>query len=253
MATRSNEVSDQAGSLPDLGTVLGVWAHPDDETYLTAGLMALTARRGDRVVCVTATRGEEGSWDEDRWPTATLGQVRETELMRCLEILGVTEHHWLDYYDGTCASVDPEEGIGRIQKLMEEIRPHSVFTFGPDGMTGHTDHKAVCAWTTQAFDRAAPPGSRLYYATVTPEWADEFAPRMNQFNVFMEPGTPPITPRTDLAIDFVLPPDVLDLKIAAIGAHVSQAEGMLTTFGDDFFREGYKAEFFVLAAERLRP
>jgi LmbE family N-acetylglucosaminyl deacetylase len=252
MAARSDEMSDREGSLPDLGTVIGVWAHPDDETYLTAGLMALTARRGDRVVCVTATRGEEGSWDEERWPTATMGQVREAELMRSLEILGVTEHHWLDYYDGTCASVDPEEGLGRIQQLMEEIRPDSVFTFGPEGMTGHTDHKAVCAWTTQAFESAAPPGSRLYYATVTPEWAEEFAPRMNQFNVFMEPGTPPITPQADLAIDFALPPDILDLKIAAIGAHVSQVEGMLNTFGDDFFREGYKAEVFVLGAERSR-
>ena len=24
----------------ELGTILGVWAHPDDETYLSAGLMA---------------------------------------------------------------------------------------------------------------------------------------------------------------------------------------------------------------------
>lgn len=252
MATTSDKVSDRAGMLPDLGTVLGVWAHPDDETYLTAGLMALTARRGNRVVCVTATRGEEGSWDEERWPTSTMGQVREAELMRSLEILGVTEHHWLDYHDGACASVDPEEGAGRIQALMEEVQPRSVLTFGPDGMTGHADHKAVCAWTTRAFDRAAPPGARLYYATMTPEWAAEFVPRMNQFNVFMEPGTPPITPRDGLAVDFTLPPDVLDLKMAAIGAHVSQVEGMLNTFGDDFFREGNKAEFFVLAAEHLR-
>ncbi|MGH3589327.1 MAG: PIG-L deacetylase family protein, partial [Pseudonocardia sp.] len=44
-----------------LGTILGVWAHPDDETYLCGGLMARAARSGDRVVCVTATRGEQGS------------------------------------------------------------------------------------------------------------------------------------------------------------------------------------------------
>lgn len=248
MATTSDELKRSAGSLPDLGTVLGVWAHPDDETYLTAGLMAFAARRGDRVVCVTATRGEEGSWDEVRWPTATMGQVREAELMLSLQILGVTEHHWLDYYDGTCASVEPEEGTRRIQSLIEDIGPRSVFTFGPDGMTGHTDHKAVCAWTTEAFHRAAPPGARLYYATVTPDWADEFVPRMNQFNVFMEPGTPPITPRTELGIEYALPPDVLDLKMAAIGAHVSQVEGMLTAFGNDFFRAGFKEEVFTLSA-----
>src|SRR5437899_697290 len=33
----------------NLGTVLGVWAHPDDETYLTAGLMEQSIRDGSRV------------------------------------------------------------------------------------------------------------------------------------------------------------------------------------------------------------
>lgn len=250
MATISEETDDRERSLPDLGTVLGVWAHPDDETYLTAGLMAQSVKRGDRVVCVTATRGEEGSFDEERWPTATMGRVREQELMRSLAILGVTEHQWLDYYDGTCASVDPEEGTGRVQALMEEVEPRSVFTFGPDGMTGHADHKAVCSWTTAAFKRTAPSGARLYYATTTPEWVAEFAPRMNQFNVFMEAGTPPVTPPDQLAIDFLLPTDLLDLKVKAFEAHVSQLEGMLNAFGNDFFREGYKSEIFILAAER---
>ena len=39
-----------------LGTILGVWAHPDDETYLTGGLMARARTPVERVVCVTATR-----------------------------------------------------------------------------------------------------------------------------------------------------------------------------------------------------
>jgi LmbE family N-acetylglucosaminyl deacetylase len=250
MATTSSEMNEHTESLPDLGTLLGVWAHPDDETYLSSGLMARAVRRGERVTCVTATRGEEGSLDEERWPTATLGQVREAELMRSMEILGVTDHRWLDYHDGTCASIEPEEGIGRIQKVMKEVQPRSVFTFGPDGMTGHPDHKAVCAWTTEAFGRAAPSGARLYYATTTPEWVAEFAPRFDEFNVFMEPGTPPVTPREQLAIEFLLPGDLLNLKLKAFEAHVSQLEGMLKAFGEDFFREGYKSEVFVLAAER---
>jgi LmbE family N-acetylglucosaminyl deacetylase len=231
------------------GPMLGVWAHPDDETYLTAGLMARAIRQGDRCVCVTATRGEAGSLDEARWPSATLGQVRERELMRSMEILGVTDHRWLDYTDGTCAEVDQVEGTGRIRVIIEEVQPRSVFTFGPDGMTGHPDHKAVSAWTTEAFRLAAPPGARLYYATTTPEWVAEFAPRFDRFNVFMEPGTPPVTPPDQLAVDFPLPDDLLDLKVKAFEAHESQLEGMLQAFGRDFFREGYRSEVFVLASE----
>jgi LmbE family N-acetylglucosaminyl deacetylase len=232
------------------GTMLGIWAHPDDEAYLTAGSMAAAVKGGERVVCITATRGEGGSWDEERWPSATMGKVREQELLRSLEILGVREHHWLDYLDGTCGDVPFEEGVERVRAIMEEVRPDSVFTFGPDGMTGHVDHKSVSAWATAAFDHVAPPGARLYYATQTQAWVDEFKPEMDRFNVFMEPGTPPVTPVEDLDVNFELPPDLLELKLGAIHEHVSQVEGMLAAFGPDYFRRAMRAEFFRLAAEK---
>lgn len=124
------------------GTVLGIWAHPDDETYLCGGLMARAARAGDRVVCVTATRGELGSPDEARWPSGSaLAEVRTAEMEAALEILGVHEHQWLDYPDGGCADVDQEEAVRRVAEIIEQVRPDTVLTFGPDGMTGHPDHQ----------------------------------------------------------------------------------------------------------------
>ena len=236
-----------------LGTILGVWAHPDDETYLSAGLMAQAVAEGRRVSCITATRGEEGSFDEERWPTATMGAVREAELMASLAVLGVTDHHWLDYYDGTCADVPAEEAVAKVEAIMRDVQPDTVLSFGPDGMTDHPDHKATCAWATEAFERAAKSGAKLYYATMTPEWAERFVPVMNRFNVFMSPDTPPIAPRDELAIVFELPPDVLEQKLKAIEAHTSQVEGMLNAFGQDFFREAHKEEYFRLAAKKGGP
>jgi len=79
-----------------LGTILGVWAHPDDDIFLSAGLMATAVRAAQRVVDVTATRGEGGSMDEERWPPDSMGEVRTKELLRSLEILGVQEHRFLE-------------------------------------------------------------------------------------------------------------------------------------------------------------
>jgi LmbE family N-acetylglucosaminyl deacetylase len=231
----------------DLGTILGVWAHPDDETYLSAGLMARAVRDGRRVVCVTATRGEEGSWDEERWPTATLGRVRDAELMASLEVLGVTEHRWLDYRDGTCADADFDEGLGKVETILREVDPDTVLSFGPDGMTDHPDHKTTCAWATEAFRRAAKPGTRLYYACMTPEWSAEFVPVMNRFNVFMSPDTPPVAPLEAMAIVYELSPEELEQKLRAIDAHTSQVEGMVNAFGRDFFRRAHRVETFRLA------
>lgn len=227
-------------------TVLGVWAHPDDEAFLSAGLMAAAARRGVRVVCVTATRGEEGSRDEDEWPSDRIGKIREAELLESLRILGVTEHRFLDYRDGACADVEPGEAIDRIRAVVEEVRPNTVLTFGPDGMTGHPDHRAVSGWATSAFEQAARPGARMYFATTTPDWAHRMVPRMNRLDIY-GPGTPPVTPPEDLAIDFDLPEDLLELKERALGAHRSQVEVMYAALGPGFVREAFASEWFRAA------
>lgn len=236
--------------VPELGTILGVYAHPDDETYLAAGLMAKAVRDGSRVVCVTATRGELGTWDEERWPTATMGKVREAELLASLEVIGVTEHTFLDYIDAHCKDVPPEEGAAKVRALIEEVRPDTVLTFGPDGMTDHADHKAVSAWTTVAFDQAAKPGARLYYATTTPEWKAKYYDRLQEFNVFEGPDTPPVTPVDELDIYFPLPADLLTLKFDGIKKHVSQIEGMLNTFGDELFTAIIEMEAYRLVATK---
>src|SRR3972149_4024697 len=130
------------------GTTLGVWAHPDDETYLTAGLVARAVRNGSRVVCITATRGEGGSMDEEVWPPETMGEVRTAEMERSLQILGVSEHHWLDLPDIDMDTALPEGGYEKVRALVAEVRPDPILTFGPEGMTGPGAHRSVThRWT----------------------------------------------------------------------------------------------------------
>jgi len=233
-----------------LGTVLGVWAHPDDEAYLSAGLMARAIDAGDRVVCVTATRGEEGSFDEERWPPETMGKTREAELLACLEIIGVRDHRWLDMRDGTLAGEDDDAVTARIDAILAEVAPDTVLTFGPDGMTGHPDHKAVSAWTTRAFEASGRPGSRLCYATYTPEWSERFVETYNRFNVFMEPGTPPVMPSHDLEICVQLSPQELERKIRAVEQHVSQIEPMTDMLGRQLLFDSQDGEYFSLARRK---
>lgn len=233
-------------SVPSLGNLLVVGAHPDDETFTAAGLMAAAVREGRRVVCVTATRGEGGSMDPEKWPPASMAEVRSREMRECMDVLGVEEHHFLGYVDGTCHEVDHEEGTERILTFMREIQPDSVLTFGPDGMTGHPDHKAISSWTTTAFAREAKEGARLFYATQTPGWVERFVPVMNRFNVF-GPGTPPVVPVEDLAIHLTLEGDLLDQKVRAIYKQISQVEHMIEAFGEEFFTEGMAEESFVEA------
>ena len=82
------------------------------------------SRAGARVVCVTATRGELGSPDEERWPTGPpLAAVRTAEMEPALAVLGVTEHHWLDYPDGGCADVDQDQAVRRVTPSWKACSP----------------------------------------------------------------------------------------------------------------------------------
>ena len=215
----------------DLGTILGVWAHPDDEAYLSGGIMAQSVHDGRRVVCVTATRGEAGSWDHARWPPEELGAIREAELNDSLTILGVDEHHWLDYPDGGCAEVDPVEATAKISSIMQAVRPDSVLTFGPDGHTGHPDHIAVHHWTAAAFEASAQPGARLYYPCVAAGPLVELIPMFREKNIYTA-DTPRILPVEQLAIYFQLPRHLVELKKKALYAQISQVEPVFALFSD---------------------
>ena len=220
-----------------LGTILGVWAHPDDETYLSAGIMALAVRSGQRVVCVTATRGEKGSQDVERWPPDTIAATRSEELERALEVLGVREHHWLGYVDGECDSADPSEAADKLARILTKVAPDTILTFGPDGQTGHPDHVAVHRWV-----EAASPDGPVMWAAVPDDWRP-FAERLNEFDVFA-PGTPEFVPRADLDVLVDLDDDLLDLKLRALREQPSQTEGLLNALGEDFLRQSLSVESF---------
>lgn len=232
----------------DLGTVLGIWAHPDDDIYLSAGLMALNVGLGNRVVDVTATRGEGGSMDEARWPPETMADVRSAELMRSLEVLGVSEHRFLEGpVDIDMDTPLAESGAAQILEIMAEVQPDTVLTFGPDGMTGHVGHMSVSTWTTDAFHQVAKPGAQLHYATMTPGFVEEFEAIYEPLNIF-RPGTPPVTSPEDLSIDLALQGELLETKWASIMQHISQVQYIFDALGEDTFKREMSHEWFRLAA-----
>lgn len=96
----------------------------------------------------------------------------DVELRASLALVGVREHRSLGFADGTCADVPAYDGEASVAELIAEVEPDTILTFGPDGMTGHPDHRAVSAWTTAAW-RASGARARLLHATLTPRFHAE--------------------------------------------------------------------------------
>jgi LmbE family N-acetylglucosaminyl deacetylase len=230
-----------------LGTVLGVWAHPDDEAFLSAGLMALARAAGNRVVVATATRGERGTADEARWPLDRLARLRSDELAASLAALGVVEHRWLGHPDGGCAAIDHSDGVEQLRRVLEDVRPDTILTFAPDGLTGHDDHRAVSAWTTAAWHalRGKP---RLLYAACTASFTDQFGDLNAQYSIF-PPGLPRITPLDELAVRLRLSGTALERKLAALRAHASQVAALHREVGHERFAAWWSEEAFWAAPD----
>jgi LmbE family N-acetylglucosaminyl deacetylase len=221
-------------------TLLGVWAHPDDEAYTSAGLMAEFRRRGDRVVVITATLGERGTDDPDTWPPARLALRRHGELRNSLAALDVDELHVLGYEDGGCARRD---GTEEVAQFISEIAPDVIVTFGPDGMTGHPDHRAVSRWTTDAWATIRP-NADLWYATLTPDFHRRWQATNDRIGLWADQPDPPCTAPADLARTTTLSDDLLDLKVAALHAHASQTSPLVDLLGATTFREWWRTESF---------
>ena len=224
-------------------TLLGVWAHPDDEAYLSAGLMAEYRRRGDRVVVITATLGERGTSDPVTWPPERMAVLRERELRASLAAVGVDELHLLGFMDGELAWNDATD---RIAELIAEIEPDLIVTFGPDGMTNHPDHRAVSAWATDAW-RAARPQAALWYATLSSDFHAQWGALSEHVGLWAEQPSPPCTADRDLAARIALDSETLDRKMAALRAHASQTTGLIEAVGAATYREWWRTEYFVAA------
>lgn len=229
--------------IKSLGTILSIWAHPDDESYSAAGIMAAAIKNGQRVVCITATKGEAGVQDESRWPAAKLGEIREQEMKEALDKLGIHEHHWLGYRDGMCNKVEPAEAEAKLEYFIETMKPDSILTWGPDGLTGHPDHQTVSKWVD-----ALVKGKDIdvYHAVQNKKVYDGYLKEADKrFNIFYNIDEPPLMMPEDCAIAFDLTPDLLTQKLEALNSMPSQTESILKNTPEDELGFMLGSECFV--------
>ncbi len=226
-----------------LGTILGVWAHPDDETWCAAGLMAAALENGQRVICVLATKGEAGVQDEARWPAEKLGDIRAREFAAGAKVLGLDDYHWLNCRDGGCSQLSDEAGAAMVRAFIETHLPDTILTFGPDGITGHPDHQAVSRWVDQA---VADSPIQVYHVVQEADVYEKCMKQLDkQFNFYFNIDKPPLRRVEDSDIGFRLSDELCQKKCAALKAMPSQTEAMFKSAPDGFMLTALGCECYM--------
>ncbi len=129
-------------------TIMAIFAHPDDETIVSP----LLAKYADssNVHLVLATDGRYGVTDHAGIPAGdSLIAVRKAETECACAALGIRPPHFLGAKDGLGLNGHHNfyEEVAQLKTAIKEkialLRPTTIITFGPDGDTGHPDHRMV--------------------------------------------------------------------------------------------------------------
>ena len=142
--------ANSAMNLPGIRRLTAVFAHPDDERVI-GPLLSRLAREGRETHLVIATDGSRGVRDFARIPAGPeLAAARTSEATCAATRLGVRQLHLLGLRDGGLASFD---ALGKLRSalvaIIDSLRPAAIITFGPEGGTGHPDHRLVGDVVTQ--------------------------------------------------------------------------------------------------------
>ena len=141
----SHEIHDWTQSLAlNEPRVTLVVAHPDDEVFCS-GLICALADRGAEITLACFTRGEGGITEEVK--ITELAALRESELRKAADILGIKELHFLGYIDpvprrGTCHEPehDPATLSSDLRALFVTTEPDLIITHGSSGEYWHPGH-----------------------------------------------------------------------------------------------------------------
>lgn len=228
--------------------ILLVFAHPDDETFSSGGTLIKYSKQGAEISLITATFGQAGQTGPYGDISAEeVGKIREQELNRAAEIMGIKKIHHFGLMDGELYKYRVSTLADKVLPLMEVEAPDVVITFEKKGGSNHPDHIKMSYVATHAFReymKNVKKNVRLYH-TVTPRSFYVQYEKMGLANTGF--GTPKgvydshITTKIDIE-------DVFDLKLKALACHKTQ-EKDVERYITRAQHVDLKKEYFKLIAE----
>ena len=215
--------------------IVALISHPDDETTM-AGTLALLSKDHE-VYIICATSGDAGENHHEK-KDEMLVFIREDELRESARILGVKHVSFLGFRDGSLCNNNYHSLAKKIENKLEELRPETIITFEPRGITGHIDHIVISMVSTYLFNHL-PYVKKIMYACMSVEQR-KVAESLPDYFIYFPPGYR----KSDVDEVFDVS-EVWDTKIKAIKSHLSQKKDV-ETFLLPIQEKASKEEFFIV-------
>lgn len=237
-----------AAAQPASRTLLAVFAHPDDEQVVSP-MLARYAREGVRVVLAIATDGRKGVRKHAGIAAGeALATARAAEARCACERLGIEPPVLMGIEDGALHTQENKAAAREhVARLLAELEPDAVVTWGPDGVTGHTDHRMISNIVTEVIQRGgAGAPSQLFYAGIPAE-------RLSALQQAAPGGGAPALPDLAVVAERYLPVRITYSDADARSASESLACHKSQYTPEELARMAHMARTLEDGAVRLRP
>jgi LmbE family N-acetylglucosaminyl deacetylase len=222
--------------LPVPSVALAVAAHPDDVEFGCGATLAKWAAAGCRIHHLILTDGSKGTWSADDDVEALIDRRHDEQRNAARVLAGASSHggdvDFLDWPDG-------ELEAGRVQRrqvcqVIRQVRPDVVLGHDPwRRYRLHPDHRNAGWLLTDGV-----------VAARDPKFFPELAERPHR-------PTAMLLWEADEANHVENADGMLDIKVAALLAHVSQYRSTMGIEGDDITAREQRATFRGVVEEQL--
>jgi LmbE family N-acetylglucosaminyl deacetylase len=190
---------------------------------------------------IIVTDGAQGGADTSIPRGPELARVRTEEARCSAQALGIHPPILLDFPDGALGNYTADPALlyrltQRLQEELQRLRPDVLITWGPDGGTGHPDHRLVSSLVTQLV-RAGAPGTpeRLFYSSISVEGMRVMNPARGA-PPFLVPQVKYFSTRVSFS--------TADLEASrrSMGCHKTQYSGEIVQRVSEAMRDAWKGE-----------
>lgn len=122
--------------------MLLIYPHPDDEAYVSGGLLQMAEKFSIETKLICLTKGGRGIPPKNAKSKYPLKEIREKELEKACKILGVDEVLLWDYPDAGLIQTK-NDWVFHLKKEIIKSNADILVTFDQSGITGHPDHLIV--------------------------------------------------------------------------------------------------------------
>jgi len=216
--------------------VVAIFSHPDDEAFGPAGTLAKLVKEHD-VYILCATSGEEGQNGHQGRSTKLVHEIRRQELRRSAKILGVKKVYFLGFRDGTLCNTNYHALAESITRHLKKLKPNTLLTFEPQGVSGHIDHITVAMVTQFVFHKLSFVKKIMFYALPY----DEKREKKQDYFVYFPVGYKP--EEIDMTVNIE---DVWEQKLEAMKQHKTQIADMNRILAQYEKEDRSKEEHFII-------